>query len=259
VIECIHGLDEELGDLCSPRQRPELPDPVVPVRKAPAARKAPARVPGAKRVGVEVLPDFDLANMRVHHWTHVSNVEGILAEGRIRAGATPELDVSSPETREKREAVTVPSGAAVSAHVPFALSPDASTWNEVRSGAAGEHWSDAARSTKATDFVVLVAPVASLDGNLVVADVDATAPLARFAAGIAEGGALVRRASLADPELLAVEILVPDSVDLSAVTLIGVPNDKMRDRVKALVNEAGGAKPRVAVYPPWFRPSPQEA
>jgi hypothetical protein len=42
------------------------------------------------------------------------------------------------------------------------------------------------------------------------------------------------------------------------VTLVGVPNDKVRDSVKALVADAGGHAPRVAVYPPWFRPSPVE-
>jgi hypothetical protein len=67
--------------------------------------------------------------------------------------------------------------------------------------------------------------------------------------------AMVRRFSLADPDLLEPEVLVPRAVSLESVMLIGVPHDKMRDRVKQLLVEAGGAAPRVAVYPPWFRPS----
>jgi hypothetical protein len=40
------------------------------------------------------------------------------------------------------------------------------------------------------------------------------------------------------------------------VTLVGVPNDKVRDAVKETLAGLGSAAPRVAVYPPWFRPAP---
>jgi hypothetical protein len=257
VTECIHGLDEELCDLCSPRQTIELPDPAPTARKAAPTRRVPARVPGAKRAPAagDPLPDIDLATMRVHHWTHISNLEGILSAGLLRADAAPEFDVTSAEAREKRAAVALPDGSTAAGHVPFALSPDAATWDEVRSGAEGSRWSTAARGTRPTDFVILVAPVAALGDSFVVADGDAGGPLTRFAEGPVEGGALVRRASLADPDLLSVEILVPGSFDLKGLTLIGVPNDRVRDQVKALVKEAGGVVPRVAIYPPWFKPS----
>ncbi|GAA4266406.1 DarT ssDNA thymidine ADP-ribosyltransferase family protein [Frondihabitans peucedani] len=257
MTECIHGLDEELCDVCAPRQTIQVQDPVPPARKATPARRAPVRAPGAKRApaATDPLPDIDLATMRVHHWTHLSNLEGILSAGIIRSDASPELDVSSADAREKRAAVTLPDGSTAAEHVPFALSPDAATWDEVRKGAEGDRWSAAARGTRPTDFVILVAPVSALGDSFVVADGDATAPLTRFAAGLSEGGPLVRRASLADPELLGVEILVPGSFDLDALTLIGVPNDRVRDQVKALVKQAGGVVPRVAIYPPWFRPS----
>ncbi|BDZ49076.1 hypothetical protein GCM10025867_13170 [Frondihabitans sucicola] len=257
MTECIHGLDEELCDICSPRPTIEPQDPAPTARKTAPARRLPARVPGAKRAPAasDPLPDIDLATMRVHHWTHLSNLEGILSAGLLRADAAPELDVTSIDAREKRAAVALPDGSTAAGHVPFALSPDAATWDEVRHGAEGARWSTAARATRPTDYVILVAPVSALGDAFVVADGDASAPLTRFAAGSAEGGALVRRASLTDPDLVGVEILVPGSFDLKALTLIGVPNDKVRDHVKALVKEAGGVVPRVAIYPPWFKPS----
>lgn len=257
MIECIHGLDEALCDICSPRQTIEPQDPAPSARKAAPAKRVPARVPGAKRAPTagDPLPDIDLATMRVHHWTHLSNLEGILSAGLLRADAAPELDVASSEAREKRAAVALPNGATAAGHVPFALSPDAATWDEVRHGAEGDRWSTAARGTRPTDYVILVAPIAAIGDSFVVADRDATEPLARFAEGLSEGGPLVRRASLTDPDLLNVEILVPGSFDLAGLTLIGVPNDRVRDQVKALVKEAGGVVPRVAIYPPWFKPS----
>lgn len=269
MIECIHGLDIELCDICTPRQTPEAQDPAPvatrpakagAVRAAPtrtaAPRRAPARVAGTRRApAADALPDIELAGLRGHHWTHIDNLEGILSGGRLRAGIDPEVDVRSADHREKIAATTLPSGATVDSFVPFAVSPDATTWDEVRRGADGERWSAAAKATKPTDYVILVAPVSKLGGDLVVADGEATAPLTRFAAGLNEGAALVRRAAIVDPDLLEVEILVPAEVDLHAVTLIGVPNDRMRDRVRTLVQAAGGAAPRVAIYPPWFRPS----
>jgi len=267
VIECIHGLDQALCDICTPR-KPEQQELAVRPRATPASRSrepkapttlrsprvsAPATAP--RRDSAPALPDVDLASLRVHHWTHLSNVAGILADGALRAGAAPELDVASPLTRERRAAATVPSGATVAEHVPFALSPDASSWDAVRHGAEGVEWSAAARGTRPTDYVVLVATVASLGDDFVFADGDAAAPLTRFAAGMEEAGPLARRASIADPDLLSAEILVPESFDLAQVTLIGVPHDRARGEVRALLRDYAGKAPRVAVYPPWFKPS----
>jgi hypothetical protein len=260
VTECIHGLDEALCDICSPRKAPEVQEAPTTSRARPAAAKkttprAPARVPGARRVVAEQpLPDVDLATMRAHHWTHVSNLELILADGRLSADAVPELDASSPEAREKRATAALPTGATVAGHVPFSLSPEASSWNEIRRGAEGPRWSAAARTSRPTDYIVFVAPVTSLPGQFVVTDGDATSTLTRFATGLSDGNMLVRRASFDDPDLLEVEVLVPEAVDLDVVSLIGVPNDRVRDRVKALIKAVGGASPRVAIYPPWFRP-----
>ena len=55
---------------------------------------------------------------------------------------------------------------------------------------------------------------------------------------------------------LGPEVLVPESGPFSSGTLVGVPNDKVRDAVKETLADLGDAAPRVAVYPPWFRPAP---
>lgn len=267
MIECIHGLDEALCDICTPRQKPEAQELAAPPTRTATPRVRAPRTPAAPRStslrssaaartqAPAALPDIDLASMRVHHWTHLSNLAGIIADGALRAGATPELDVASPLTRERRAAASAPSGTPVSEHVPFALSPDASSWDAVRRGAEGVEWSDDARSTRPTDFVVLVAPVSALPDAFVFADGDGAAPITRFATGLDESAPLARRAALSDPELHAAEILVPESFDLASVTLIGVPHDRARSEVKALLRDYRGTAPRVAVYPPWFRPS----
>ena len=146
----------------------------------------------------------------------------------------------------------------MAAHVPFSLSPHASAWEVLRSGAEGYEWSDAARSAKATDFVMLVVPVTALEDDFVVTERDAAVQGVRSAAGVDAASSMVRRFSLADPDLLEPEVLVPSRVAFDAVTLVGVPNDKVRDAVKNLVADAGGHAPRISVYPPWFRPSPVE-
>ena len=76
--------------------------------------------------------------------------------------ATPVLDVSSEATRALRASVTTASGQPVASHVPFSLSPHATAWDAVRTGADGYEWSEAARQARAIDFVMLVVPVAAL-------------------------------------------------------------------------------------------------
>ena len=270
--ECIHGFERELCDICAPRKREPLLDADGQARTLVTKRRAPSRKPESLRStpalardsaavavaaqsAARVAPAF--AAQRVYHWTHVSNLPAIFAAGELvpSADAAPVLDVSSEATRDLRASVTTSSGAAVAAHVPFSLSPHASAWDVLRSGAEGYEWSDAARTAKATDFVMLVVPVTALGDDFVVTERDAAVQGVRSAAGMDDASSMVRRFSLADPVLLEPEVLVPHAVPLDAVMLIGVPHDKMRDRVKQLLVEAGGAAPRVAVYPPWFRPA----
>lgn len=264
--ECIHGLDVMACDVCRPRLAPQAPEaPVAPApprapRAASPRRSAPARRAPSLRGPAPAGPTGTTATvpvlsaLRGHHVTHLRNLEAILADGALRADATPELDVSSVPTRLRR-AEAVVDGRPVTEHVPFSLTPLSTTWQQLRAGGADGRWSAAARETRATDYVVLVVPVQALGDDLAVTDRDAGDPAARTAQGVHDGGALLRRASLTDPELADAELLVPDRVDLSLVTLVGVGNDTVRDQVKRAFAEAGGARPRVAVYPPWFRPT----
>ncbi|NIJ05284.1 DarT ssDNA thymidine ADP-ribosyltransferase family protein [Frigoribacterium faeni] len=270
--ECIHGFERELCDICAPRKREPLLDADGQARTLVTKRRAPSRKPESLRStpalardsaavavaaqsAARVAPAF--AAQRVYHWTHVSNLPAVFAAGELvpSADAAPVLDVSSEATRALRASVSTASGAPVAAHVPFSLSPHASAWDVLRSGAEGYEWSDAARTAKATDFVMLVVPVTALGDDFVVTERDAAVQGVRSGAGLDDASSMVRRFSLADPDLLEPEVLVPRAVPLDAVTLIGVPHDKMRDRVKQLLVEFGGAAPRVAVYPPWFRPA----
>ncbi|WP_345375512.1 DarT ssDNA thymidine ADP-ribosyltransferase family protein [Frondihabitans cladoniiphilus] len=259
-------MDIEHCDICNPRVREPQPAAVSRAPRIPRTSPRKAQAPRLRDSGpaTSAASGPDLISLRAHHWTHVSNLPSILASGALQAGATPELDVSTPALRESRAQATV-AGAehgdfggeptSVASFVPLALTPSSAAWAEVRAGAEEDRWSDAARETRATDYVVLVFPVAALGTEFVVTDGDATGATTRSGAGIEAGGSLVRRASLTDPDLVEVELLVPDSVDLASATLIGVANDKARDRVKELIKAAKGASPRVAIYPPWFRPA----
>jgi hypothetical protein len=66
---------------------------------------------------------------------------------------------------------------------------------------------------------------------------------------------MLRRLSVTGLE--AAEALSPVPVPLSSVALIGVANEPVRDRVREMLRGAS-ATPRVAVYPPWFQPTPDE-
>ncbi|MCJ0700386.1 DarT ssDNA thymidine ADP-ribosyltransferase family protein [Frigoribacterium sp. CFBP9039] len=271
--ECIHGFERELCDICAPRRREPQVDADGQVKTLVPKRRAASRKPESLRSTPALPRDMAasavaaqaaqtpvpvFSQQRVYHWTHVSNLPGILESGEIRAGATPVLDVSSEATRALRASVTAASGAPLADHVPFSLSPHATAWDTVRSGAEGYEWSDAARTAKATDFVMLVVPISALGDDFVVTEGDAAVQGVRAGVGVDDAAGMVRRFSLADPDLLEPEVLVPSRVAFDAVTLVGVPNDKVRDAVKNLVADAGGHAPRISVYPPWFRPSPVE-
>ncbi len=264
MAECIHGFDEGLCDVCSPRMPAGAAQPVRAARapasrtasgdRGPRARPAQGSARASAPVPASTAP-VRLEARRVYHVTHERNLEAIVVDGALRAHVVPEVDVSSPTTRELRAGVVLPTGDTVADRVPFAFSPHAARWEELRSGAAGAHWSAAARRLSPTEFVVLVAPAGALGADVVVADGDAAAPATRFAAGADAGGALLRRALAADPELAHAELLAPAEVPFAAIALLGVPNEKVRDRVRALLAEAGGAVPKIAVYPPWFQPA----
>lgn len=207
----------------------------------------------------------------MYHVTHIRNLAEIVSRGALSIEANPVVDVSSALTRELRMSATLPAAPAVptvptgptvpavpasetsvAEHVPFYLAPDAQLWDDLRAGAHDEtRWSDAARKTTSHDFVFLVSTLAQLGPGVVIADGDAAATYTRFASG--DGiQRMVERLHGDEASRRNGEALVPGTVPLSAIQLIGVANDPVRDAVRELV---GGLSPvpKVAVYPPWFQ------
>ena len=79
---------------------------------------------------------------------------------------------------------------------------------------------------------------------------DAAAPATRFTVG--DAAKAIAQAARMDPELETVEVLAPNAVPLSAITLIAVANEPARVRVRRMFADVEGAPPRVVVHPPWF-------
>ena len=243
--ECIHGFENQLCDSCFPKAVP-----VKPVTRATTTSRA-KRVPGAPRASANKLPA--LADQRVYHVTHISNLENILRTGQLVAAAqidTTILDVSSPLTRELRGTASLNTGEPVDRYVPFSLVPESHSWRELRNGAAEPRWSDAARTASSTDFVFLVTTIRALGDEAVLADGDAAASLTRFATD--EDTMKRMLGNLRADELTDdAEVLIHGSFAFDEVQLVGVASDRARDRVKELLDAASFAT-KVAVYPPWF-------
>jgi len=205
-------------------------------------------VPGA----TAAPPTLRLPGRRVHHVTHVRTLESIALDGEVRADAEPDVDVSSATTRELRATATVPDGRSVASFVAFSIAQDSTRWQELREGAVGSHWSDAARAAKASEFVILAVPVDALGGDVVFADGDAGAVATRFVTGVEAGTQALRRLHAIDPEFRDAELLAAGPVPLEAVAVVTVANDRVRDEVRAIFTNAGRRAPRIAVYPPAF-------
>ena len=251
MAECIHGFDEGLCDSCYPRKAPE------PVRAArPTASRAPRTTATVRTAGASSAPaSLKLPGRRVFHVTHVQTLESIALEGALVADAKPDVDVSSATARELRSSATVPDGRSVAGFVSFFLAQDASRWQELRDGAEGAHWSDAARAAKATEFVILAVPVDALGPDVVFADGDAAGSVTRFSEGVEAGTQALRRLHNTDPDFRDAELLAPEAVPLEQVAIITVANEKVRDKVRGVYDNAGLTAPRIAVYPPAFQPT----
>ena len=261
VAECIHGFEEGLCDICFPRVVPETPPTVAATTTTTAKARTTRstgprtrRVAGASARSTSTGPTF--SKRRLYHWTHARNLESILLDGALRSiagGADPDVDTAAPLVRQLRAAADVGTGKKVDAFVPFALTPDADRWIELRDGATGAAWSTAARLSSPTEYVMLVLPAATAGDDAVVAHGDASAPATVFS--VDDPVRAVAKISRDEEDLAAAEVLLPDPVPIDAITLIGVPNEPMRNRVRRMFDAVEGAAPRIVVHPPWFTPS----
>jgi hypothetical protein len=254
MAECIHGFEEPLCDTCFPRVVPEQTPAATRARRTTNNARATA-IRSNRGSNADTRPSALLSTQRLYHVTHQRNLEAILSRGAIDPGATPVMDVSSATTRELRATVDLANGATVADHAAFYLNPQATRWNELRTGAEGAHWSDEARSSTPAEYVILVVPAISLGDAIVLADGDAAGASTFFAVGTDAAAPAFRRMHGSDPDFQEAEVLTPDAVPFDQVTLIGVANEPARDRIRAVISDAGRAVPKISVFPPWFAPT----
>lgn len=284
MSECIHGLDERLCDVCSPKPAPVVPPKPVKARTPRVSNPVPrsSRPAAAKRApGAPVDRPVDVDAHRIFHLTHLANLTGIAERGALlpdAAGAAPTFDISAADHREQRRATTLPElvvDAAADAPaepdtaeaeprtvadcVPFFATPESRLWADVRTGTPDPRLSEAARESAAADYVILATTVGEVErsSTLVLALDDASAPTAAMTGRRdAWRRELARLARVEVDEgdahpLASTELLAIGQVPVEAITLIGVANNKARDQVKEVLHDAG-LNIRVAVYPPWF-------
>ncbi len=278
IDECIHGLERDRCDVCSPKVAPKRDMPAPAKVRAPTAprRSAPPTQRGTASSAPRkpALRPLNVGEQRIYHVTHVGNLPGILAAGALLADASadwsarPVTDISSPENREarRRTAVAGDGSPAVAEYVPFFLSPTATVWDILRAGTPDPRLSSATRDIRAAEFVILVSTIRQVSGihsgdaadglatpPIVVADGDAALPLTRFAASTDTHERMLRRILLGDDDdaPLRAEFLVRDAVPLDAISLIGVAHNTARESVREILASSDFA-PRVAVHPPWF-------
>ncbi|MCX7521767.1 DarT ssDNA thymidine ADP-ribosyltransferase family protein [Microbacterium sp. STN6] len=205
---------------------------------------------------------MNVDEQRVYHLTHIANLRGILAEGRILADANgefqtrPEIDIAAPDTRQLRRETLV-GERSVADFVPFFLSPDAELWQTMREGRDDPRLSAQGRRADPHDFVMFVSTIGALarhSASAVLASGDATAALTRFDSEREGTERMLRRLSVDDDpsSLQAAELLVPEAVSLDVIALVGVAGERARREVREMLATSPW-KPKVAVYPPWFR------
>ena len=290
--ECIHGLDLAACDLCTPKAAPVVTAVTTPAERqairqrvpgAPAIRisaksasasstaQKTATAPRRRATPAAKLSADNIGEQRIYHLTHIKNLERILADGVLYADASPELetrpevDISSTDNREARRAATVAGNdeLTVAHYVPFFLAPNADVWDSVVANESDPRLSPDGRGSIPADFVILVSTVKTvMDAHadsasataVAVTDGDAAAPLTRISATREAWELALRKLRFNDESsvMLEAEFLVEGSFDFDHITLVGVANDRVRDVVKPIL-QASLYRPKVAVYPPWFR------
>jgi len=137
--------------------------------------------------------------------------------------------------------------------VPFFLVPNASLWERIRDSEADPRLVETAHDQPAADFVILVSTVGAAGELAVLANGDAAEPLTRFST-LAEAAGRPPRQLHEEDAAREAEFLVPLEFPMSAITLIGVANDKVRTDVRTLLT-GRDVTAKVSVYPPWFQPT----
>ncbi|MWB99873.1 DarT ssDNA thymidine ADP-ribosyltransferase family protein [Agromyces seonyuensis] len=271
--ECIHGFDDGMCAVCFPTAepavatrsrtvRPKLSRLSDPVRQAGAAAAPSQR---ATLPPAEEARPFDVANSRIFHVTHVDNLAGILGAGAVLAdgsGARPTVDIAAPAAREFRRATSIPGlERTVADYVPFFLTSDAHLWRTLRDGRPDVRLAANAHERPAADHILVIGTVGKAfgaqggtPGSVVVTDRDAAVAGGEVEIEQEEIERLVRRLNRSGQEaaLGGAEFLVHGSYPIERVAYIGVATEKVRDRVRAAL-KAVGAKPKILVYPRWFR------
>lgn len=220
-----------------------------------------------------------MGTQRVYHVTHAANLGSILDTGTLfsdsESSFRPAVDISSEANRATRRELRIArldagdydgDGTVVADYVPFFLAPNSSVWDVIRGDGSDARLSRAATSAAASDFIILVSTVKTLEGHfplagsggypIVVTDGDATAAATRF--GVSRESATRMLGALRaneNPAIFDAEYLVPGPLPFELVSLIGVANDRVRDTVRQLLAPSQFT-PKVAVYPPWFQREP---
>lgn len=270
TAECIHGLELDRCDVCSPKVQPAPPPPAARASRprtstgsAPRGRTPSSSSPRSREAPGAKHKPVILAEQRVHHLTHIDNLTGILVDGMLHADADPawegrpEIDISSTDTREARRAAQIAAtGSVVADYVPFFLSPDATLWEGMLARTPDPRLAPRARTLPASEFVMLVTTLGQLgtaeDDYPVIADGDAADARTRFAATRDDAMPLLRRLLTSDDGVqLRAEVLVRKPVPFERISLIGVAHERARADVRALLS-GYAHQPRVAVHPPWF-------
>jgi hypothetical protein len=246
VVECIHGLDKALCDLCTPKPVPKI--------EASAPKVVRPRSSAKSRVAGAAGPTIQSVDQRIYHVTHIRNLESIVQSGCLLSsaqGASPTVDISSPENREERRVASI-DGEPVAGFVPFFVSPDAALWRDIRSSVPDPRLAPAVRETSPAEYVVLVTTIGKAGrDDSVVATGDAADAGSRFATTPEQATRELARMR-GDEDLLGrAELLVRDRLPFDAVTLIGVANDRARNEVRDIL-AATEFTTKVSVYPPWF-------
>ncbi|NYJ18399.1 hypothetical protein HNR05_000190 [Leifsonia psychrotolerans] len=245
------------------------------LRTAPVAPKTSA---GAKAAAPVRSAAVKVGDQRIYHVTHIKNLADILVSGAVNAmqgatATTPVVDISSEGNRAWRASTHIAGddSASVADYVPFFLSPDASVWESIRSGAIDPRLTTTATDAAAADFVILVSAVKNAtalhpgdvpedDTAIVVTDADAALERTRFGATRDGAERLLHtvRSNPASGAILEAEFLVHGTFPFDQIMLIGVANDRVRDTVKGILKPSG-FRTKVAVYPPWFLPSDDDS